>query len=152
MWCIPTLTPEFIERMEDVLDLYAKPYNPREPVICFDEKSKQLLEDIKHPQQANKGKLRRRDYEYKRRGAVNIFLSVEPYAGYRSAIATKRRTKADFARELRRIIQLPRYQRAKTIHIVLDNLNTHNEQSLEETFGKQKTKKIMRHIRFHYTP
>ena len=78
MWCIPTITPEFIERMEDVLDLYAKPYNKNEPVLCFDEKSKQLLSDTKPIKQTNVGMLRHRDYEYKRGGTTNIFLTVEP--------------------------------------------------------------------------
>jgi hypothetical protein len=152
MWCIPEVTPEFIERMEHILDLYAKPYNPKEPILCFDEKSIQLLEDSKKPLPAKQGKLRRRDYEYVRRGTANIFVAVEPKAGSRTTNATKRRTKADFAREIRRIANLRRYRDANRIHVVLDNLNTHFEKSFTETFRKQQAKALIRRVRFHYTP
>jgi hypothetical protein len=138
--------------MEDVLNLYAKPYNPEEPVLCFDEKSKELHKDIRRFKKTRKGKVRRRDYEYKRNGTVNIFLSVEPKGGYRRANGTNRRTRTDFAREIKRIVQLPRYRGAKKIHLVLDNLNTHNEKSLTLTFGIQETRRIMRKIQFHHTP
>ena len=152
MWCIPTITPEFIERMEDVLDLYAKPYNKNEPVLCFDEKSKQLLSDTKPIKQTNVGMLRHRDYEYKRGGTTNIFLTVEPKGGYRSVRATPRRTRSDFAQELQRIVGLPRYKNARRIHFVCDNLNTHNQRSLQERFGSTETQRIMRKVKFHYTP
>jgi hypothetical protein len=138
--------------MEDVLDLYAKAYDPKEPVICFDEKSKELHKDTRHFKKTRKGKVRRRDYEYKRSGTANIFLSVEPKGGYRMVKVTNRRTRPDFAREIRRITRLPRYQMAKKIHLVLDNLNTHNEKSLALTFGAQETRRIMRKVRFHHTP
>jgi len=81
MWCLPKVNQQFKERMEDVLNLYEKPYNFAEPVICVDEKSKQLLQDKQKPVKARKGKLRRADYEYRRNGTRNIFLSVEPKAG-----------------------------------------------------------------------
>jgi hypothetical protein len=152
MWCIPSVTPEFITRMEHVLDLYAEPYNAREPVICFDEKSKQLLEDTRTPRAMKPNKLRCRDYEYKRNGTRNIFLAVEPKAGFRSTSVTHHRTKTDFAHEIERIISLPRYAEANCIHIVVDNLNTHFEASLIETFGKRKAKNLMRRVQFHYTP
>ena len=152
MWCIPALTPEFIERMEDILALYAQPYNSQEPVLCFDEKSKQLLQDMRIPLPMRSRFLLRRDYEYKRNGTRNIFLAVEPKAGFRTASVTKRRTKTDFAREIERMIALPRYRNAHMIHIVLDNLNTHFEASLTQTFGTKKARNMMRRIRFHYTP
>lgn len=152
MWCIPKVTPEFVERMEDVLSLYEKPYDPEEPVICFDEKSKQLLKETRETKQTRKGKFRRRDYEYERNGTKNIFVTVEPKGGYRSVTVTERRTREDFAKEIQRIIHLRRYRKAKKIHLVLDNLNTHFEKSFLETFGKEKTKKIMECIQFHYTP
>lgn len=152
MWCIPELTPEFIARMEQLLALYAKPYNPKEPIVCFDEKSKELREDTRPVQTTRQRKVRRRDYEYRRNGTANIFVSVEPKGGYRSVRATKRRTRADFAKELRRIVLLPRYEHAKRIHFVLDNLNTHNEQSLRETFGDDETHQLMKKVKFHYTP
>lgn len=149
MWVIPTLTPEFIERMEDVLDLYAKPYNPKEPVLCFDEKSKELRKDARITRY---GKTIRRDYEYVRNGTVNVFMMVEPEAGYRTTRATQHRSKPDFAREIRRIVNLPQYRTAKRIHFVLDNLNTHKAQSLMETFGKREARRIMRRVTLHHTP
>ena len=152
MWCIPKVTPEFVERMEDVLDLYARPYDRNEPVICFDEKSKELRGDARAAAPTKEGRVRRRDYEYVRNGTANVFMAVEPKGGYRRASATARRTRADFAHEIRRIIRLPRYRRAKAVHVVLDNLNTHDERSLAETFGKEEAAAIMGRIRFHHTP
>lgn len=152
MWCIPSLTPEFIERMEHLLDLYAQPCDPAEPILCFDEKSKQLLHDTRGVQHTKQGTLRRRDYEYKRGGTVNIFVTVEPKGGYRTVRVTKRRAKTDFAKEMKRIMELPRYRNAKTIHIVLDNLNTHCEKSITETLGKKEARTILSRIQFHHTP
>ena len=152
MWCIPKLTDEFITRMEDVLTLYEKPYNPDEPVICFDEKSKQLLKDTRAPILAKPHRSLKRDYTYKRNGTRNIFMSIEPKGGQREARETARRTRIDFATEVNRVIRLPRYRKAKTIHLVADNLNTHNEKSFIETFGEKKAKRILFRIRFHYTP
>lgn len=138
--------------MEHLLALYAKPHNPLEPVLCFDEKSKQLLKDTKAVKNTQEGTPRRRDYEYERNGTRNIFVTVEPKGGYRTVTVTARRKKPDFAKEIRRITDLPRYTQATTIHIVLDNLTTHGEQSFLDTFGEEETKNIMRRIRFHYTP
>ncbi len=152
MWCVPKLTPLFIERMEDVLDLYAKPYDAKEPVICFDEKSKQLIGDTRAVKNTAEGKPRRQDYEYERHGTRNIFVTVEPKGGYRTVRVTPQRKKPDFAKEIRRIVELSRYEKAKKIHIVLDNLNTYFEKSLAETFGKKETRSMMRRIRFHHTP
>lgn len=152
MWCVPDITPEFTQRMEHILDLYAMPYNPQEPLLCFDEKSIQLLEDTHRVSQTKEGIVRKRDYEYKRNGTANIFVAVEPQAGFRTTRVTNRRTKKDFAHEIWRIATLPRYRHAHRIRIVLDNLNTHYASSLIETFGEEKTKKIMERIVFHYTP
>jgi hypothetical protein len=152
MWCIPKITPEFIERMEEVLELYAKPYDPKEPLLCFDEKSKQLLEETRAPRNTEEGRPRRRDYEYRRNGTRNIFVTVEPKGGYRDVSVTGHRKKPDFAHEIERVAGLPRYRKATKIHIVLDNLNTHFEKSLLETFGKEKAVRLLARIRFHYTP
>ena len=138
--------------MEDILDLYALPYNPREPVLCFDEKSKELHAETRKVQQAKERRVRRRDYEYKRNGTANIFMTVEPKGGYRDVAVTRRRTRLDFAHEIKRITELPRYVNAQMIHIVLDNLNTHNEYSLVTAFGRGMTKRLMRRIKFHHTP
>ncbi len=152
MWCIPKVTPEFVERMEDVLGCYALPYNANEPLLCFDEKSKELHKETRAIKQTKEGKVRRRDYEYKRNGTRNIFMTVEPKGGYREATVTKRRTRIDFAAEIKRIVESPRYRNAALIHIVLDNLNTHNEQSLINAFGKEGSAALMRRIKFHHTP
>ena len=152
MWVIPTITPQFIERMEHVLDLYAKPHNPRKPVVCFDEKSKQLLEDIRPVIPMRQGAVRKTDYEYKRNGTANIFMTVEPKGGYRNVRATHQRTKADFAHEIRRIVDLPRYRHIEKMHVVLDNLNTHFKKSVRETFSKQETRRVLSKVQFHYTP
>lgn len=151
MWCVPTITDEFIERMEDILDLYQKPYNPEEPVVCLDEKSKQLLQDTRPISRTKPYKARRRDYEYKRNGTRNIFCSVEPKGDHREITPTERRTRQDFALEVRRIAQTT-YQHAKKIHFVLDNLNTHRRKSLRETFGPRETRRLMERVCFHHTP
>jgi len=151
MWCIPKLTEEYIERMEDILDLYEKPYNPREPVICFDEKSIQLLEDTREEEQAREGVLRKRDYEYKRNGARNIFVTVEPKGGKRRTKVTARRTKKDFAYAVRQLI-VNQYPHARTIHLVMDNLNTHFKKSLSETFGAAEANRLWGRLTPHYTP
>lgn len=152
MWCIPRVDAQFIERMEDVCDLYAKPYNPHEPVLCLDEKSKQLPEETRAPISITQGHPQRRDYEYRRNGTANLFVTVEPKGGHRECTVTDRRTKRDFAEEIRRIISLPRYRRADIIHIVLDNLNTHFASSFHETFGDHIARRLLKRIRFHHTP
>ena len=152
MWCIPKITDEFIKRMEDVLTLYQKEYDEKEPVLCFDEKSKQLIADTRRLKKTKEGKVRRRDYEYKRNGVQNIFVTTEPKGGHREITVTKRRTKPDFAKEIRRIIDVPRYRNAIKIHIVLDNLNTHFEKSFYETFSQIEAEKLLKRIKFHYTP
>lgn len=152
MWCIHKVTPEFIERMEDVLGCYALPYNANEPLLCFDEKSKELHKETRTIEQTKEGKVRRRDYEYKRNGTRNIFMTVEPKGGYRDVRVTKRRTRLDFAKAIKRITEHPRYRNATLIHIVLDNLNTHNEKSLLAAFGEEETAILMRRIKFHHTP
>jgi len=137
--------------MEHVLTLYARPYDPLYPVVCFDEKSYQLLADSrlslplqpKHPQ--------RQDYEYRRCGTRNLFMMVEPLAGQRHVLLTQRRTKADFAHAVRYLVDVL-YPNAKCIELVLDNLNTHTYQALVETFGILEANRIMRRVCFHYTP
>jgi hypothetical protein len=152
MWCVPNLTETFIERMEDILNLYALPYNPQEPVICLDEKSRQLVSDTRPTQQTKPEKPRRRDYEYTRHGSSNIFVTVEPRGGYREILPTERRTKSDFAHEIQRIVSIPRYENAQKIHIVLDNLNTYTTKSLYDTFDTEEADALCAKIQFHYTP
>lgn len=150
MWCIPKLTDEFKKRMEDIITLYGKPFNEKEPVICFDEKSKQLLADSRKGKGTMPGKIAIRDYEYVRKGTANIFVAVEPKGGKHYVEVTRRRTKADYANFLKKLIA--KYPHAKVIHLVQDNLNTHSEKSLVFAFGEEKTKQIMRRVKFHFTP
>jgi transposase len=153
MWCIPKLTAEFIIRMEDILTLYAKSYNPLEPVVCFDEKSKQLLLDNRPALPATVGgKPRRYDYEYVRNGTRNIFVSVEPKAGWWRARVSEHRKKPDFAKEIKRIVTQKRYETVRTIHMVFDNLNTHKKESLVEAFGMEEAERLWARITPHYTP
>ena len=152
MWVLPKIDDQFIANMEAVLRLYARPHDPYEPMLCLDEKSIQLIEETRKVIPAKQGKPRKRDYEYKRNGTRNIFLAVEPKGGWRRVRATARRTKHDFAKEIARIVTLARYRKARKIHIVLDNLNTHGGHSLIERYGKKRTKQLLRRVVFHHTP
>jgi len=137
--------------MEDILILYAQPYDEKRPMVCFDEKSQQLLAHIRPPQPMKVGKLGREDYEYKRNGTRNIFMFSEPKAGYRHVLVTKRRTKQDFAFAMRYLVD-ELYPDVDCIDVVLDNLNTHHYHSLVEFFGKDEADRIMTRLSFHYTP
>lgn len=136
--------------MEDVLDQYEKPLDPKEPVICLDEQPYQLLDHTRAPTPGKPGKIAKQDYEYRRCGTCSIFVAVEPKAGRRFVKARRRRTRADFARFVRDLAK--RYPRAKRIHLVLDNLNTHDSQSLIETFGASRASPLLRRIAWHHTP
>jgi hypothetical protein len=144
------LNEEFRARMEDVLDQYEKPLRPREPVVCMDEQPYQLLDDTRPSQPAAPGKLAKQDYEYRRCGTCSIFVAVEPAAGRRFVQARQQRTRADFARFVRELLK--RYPRARRVHLVLDNLNTHNSQSLIETLGGKRAAQLLKRIVWHHTP
>lgn len=137
--------------MEHLLELYQKPYDPRRPMVCFDEKSTQLLAHLTVPLGLRSGQAIRQDYEYKRNGTRNLFLFVEPKAGTRQVLVTNRRTKRDFACAMRYLVDMM-YPDAECIDVVLDNLNTHHYHSLVEFFGKQEADRIMQRLEFHYTP
>ena len=137
--------------MEDVLDLYAEPYDPNRPVVCFDETSTQLLADVREPLPAQPGRLRRVDYEYRRAGTRNLFLFCEPRAGWRHVAITERRTMEDFAHQMQWLVDTA-YPDAPVIRIVLDNLNTHRTASLYETFPAAEARRIVKRLEFHHTP
>ena len=137
--------------MEDVLDLYAEPYDPQRPVVCFDETSTQLLADTRPPIPAQPGRPRREDYEYRRAGTRNIFLTCEPLAGWRHVAITERRTMVDFAHQMRWLVDVA-YPHATVVRVVLDNLNTHRMASLYETFPAPEARRIVKRLEFHYTP
>lgn len=136
--------------MDDVLDQYAKPLDPSEPVICLDEQPYQLLDDTRPSEPPSPGKVAKQDYEYKRCGTCSVFVAVEPKAGKRFVQARSRRTRRDFALFVRELIR--RNPRAKKVHLVLDNLNTHNETSLIETFLPRDAKRLLKKIVWHHTP
>jgi len=151
MWCIGRITAEYRERMYDLLALYAKPYDPAEPVVCLDEKSKQLLEQTRTPLPAAPGQIAKEDYEYRRAGTRNLFVAVEPKAGHREVEVTSRRRKPDFVAFVQFLV-LVVYPQAQKIHVVLDNLNTHFRASFEEVMGMEAAAAFLARVQFHYTP
>lgn len=151
MWCIGRITDEYRERMYDLLGLYAKPYDAAEPVICLDEKSKQLLEQTRPALPGGPGQIAKEDYEYRRAGTRNLFVAVEPQAGHREVAVTARRTKRDFVDFVRHLV-LGVYAHAHLIHLVLDNLNTHFRASFEEVLGLEAASALLARVQFHYTP
>src|ERR1700690_361226 len=151
MWCIQTIDSEFRRRMYDVLDLYEEDYDPKRPIVCLDEKPKQLLRDKRKSIPMKPGCSERYDYEYIRNGTANIFVAVEFKAGKRVTQVTKRRTRVDFA-EFMKILINEEYSNAEFIRLITDNLNIHNEKSFYEAFSEEEAKRILEKIEFHYTP
>lgn len=151
MWCIPTITPEYEQRMLDVLEVYERPYNPQKPVVCMDEKSKQLLKDTRATIAGKPGKPERADYEYERNGTCNLFVAVEPTAGKRVVRVTSHRAKKDYASFIKYLV-VHVYKKAKKVVLVEDNLNTHNRESLIEVLGEKEGNKIANKIEWHFTP
>ena len=145
------MSADFVAHMEDVLELYAEPYDPQRPVVCFDETSTQLLADAREPLAAKPGRSRRQDYEYLRGGTRNLFLACEPLAGWRHVEITERRTTQDFAHQMRWLVD-EAYPDVPVIRLVLDNLNTHRKASLYQTFPAAEARRIAKRLEFHYTP
>lgn len=136
--------------MEDVLDLYEEPYDPKRPVICFDESPKQLIAEVREPLPAEPGTPARYDTEYERKGVCDVMMICEPKRGFRHVDITDRRTKIEFAHCMRHIGDL--YPDASVIRVVLDNLNTHKPASLYEAFPAEEARALARRLEFHYTP
>jgi hypothetical protein len=137
--------------MEAILTLYAQPYDPQRPMVCFDEKLIQLLRDLRAPLPLTRKVGRRQDYEYKREGTRNLFLFVEPKAGKRAVLVTRQRQKVDFAQAMRYLVDVL-YLDAPIIDVVLDNLNMHQYHFLVEYYGKAEADRIMHRLCFHFTP
>lgn len=137
--------------MKDVLALYAQPYDPRRPTVCFDEQPVQLLTDARPTRPLKPGFPQRRDYEYVRGGTRNVFLFIEPKVGQRHILVTRHRTKEDFAKAMRYLVD-ELYPDVQIIDIVLDQLNTHNAETLIEIFGKAEADRLLAHLLFHPTP
>jgi hypothetical protein len=137
--------------MEDVLDLYAEPYDTRRPKVNFDEKSVQLIAETRTSLPAQPGQPARIDYEYQRNGTANLFVMCEPQAGWRHVVVTERRTKPDFAYQRQWLVE-ERYPHAEVIRVVLDQLTTHRPASLYDTFPPAEARRIRKRLEFHYTP
>lgn len=137
--------------MEDVLEVYHRPYDPKRPQICIDETSKQLLSHTREPIKMRPGKPVREDDEYERNGTANIFLCVEPLTGDVVAKATKRRTKVDFAYFIQELCDGP-YKDAEKLVLVMDNLNTHTPASFYEAFPPDQARRLTQKLEIHYTP
>jgi hypothetical protein len=148
---ISEIDEEFVYRMEDVLDLYAKPLDPSEPVICFDETSKQLTKETRTPLPMEPGQPERYDYEYERNGTANLFLLFQPLGGWRHVEATERRTKIDFAHQMKVLVEA-HFPEAERIHRVMDNLNTHSLASLYLAFPPEEARRIAERLVVHHTP
>lgn len=151
MWCIPKVTPEFVSRMDDVLEVYERPYEANCPVVCIDEKSKQLLKETRKPIVLKPHSPIKADYEYERNGTANLFVAVEPKGQKRVVRVTKRRTKKDYASFVKFLVNHV-YRQAKKIVLVEDNLNTHNRGTLIEILGVSEGGQIANKIEWHYTP
>lgn len=151
-WVIPPdANAEFVACMEDVLELYERPYDRRFPVVCMDEQPVQLTRETRHPIAATKDHPRRVDYEYERAGTASIFMLAEPKVGWRSASARPRRTKVDWALEMEALLET-QYADAETVLLVCDNLNTHTLGAFYEAFEATKARALVRRLEFHYTP
>lgn len=137
--------------MEDVLDVYHRPYDPRRPVVCMDEASKQLIGEVRDPLPTRPGQVQKYDSEYKRLGTANIFMAVEPLAGQRTVRVTDRRTKLDWAEFIRHLLE-DVYADADLVVLVMDNLNTHSIGSLYEAFEPDKARSLASRLEIHHTP
>lgn len=137
--------------MEDVLDVYCRPYDPRRPQVCLDEMSRQLLADTREPLPPAPGRPKREDYEYGRQGTVNLFMCCEPLDGWRHVEVTERRTRVDWAHVVKDLVDV-HYPDAERIVLVMDNLNTYGPASPYEAFSPAEAKRIADKLEIHYTP
>ena len=152
MWCIPPESDaEFVCAMETVLEVYKRPFDPLHPVVCFDEKNKQLVGETATPIPAAPGRVESHDYEYVRNGTANLFIVVEPLAGFRHVSVTSRRTKLDFAAQMKELVEV-HYPKAQKITLVMDNLNTHRMSCLYEAFTPDEARRIVDKIQVVHTP
>jgi hypothetical protein len=148
MWCVAELNEEYIARMEDVLKIYEKPLSEREPVVCVDEKPVVLHADIRPPRPMRPGRIARRDCEYQRCGTANVFCGVQPKAGRHFTKPTANRSSPQFADYLVEIVA--NYPEADTIHLVMDNLSSHNRKALVDQFGEKIGGLLWERFTVHY--
>ncbi|MEO1622543.1 MAG: IS630 family transposase [Cyanobacteria bacterium J06632_3] len=147
----PEADSEFVAQMEEVLDVYAQPYDENYPVICMDEQPVQLHQEIRRPIAATATHPKRVDYEYERAGTASIFMFTEPLAGWRQATVRQRRTKIDWAQEVAALLE-GRYANARQVILTCDNLNTHTKGAFYESFEPERARQLVRRIQFCYTP
>ena len=138
--------------MEEVLDVYVKPYDPQRPVVCMDESNKQLIKDVTESLPMRPGSAQKYDTEYERNGTANIFIAFEPLQGIRFTQVTEQRTKQDWANFIRDLVDKDCYKSVDKIVLVMDNLNTHHKSSLYATFEPSEAKRIADRLEVHYTP
>ena len=150
MWVVADLDEEYITKMEDVLEVYERPYNQQEPVVCLDEKPITLHADVRPASPAAPGREARRDNEYERCGTANVFCAVEPKAGRHFTFPTPDRSGFEFARVAVELALA--YPEAKTIHLVMDNLNIHRRKALADVFGAEMAAQVWDRFTVHYTP
>lgn len=153
MWCIPPKqNADFVAHMEDVLEVYKRPYNEKKPVVCIDEKPFQLLDEHIEPIKLSENNhIEKYDSEYERKGSCSIFMFTEPLAGWREAHALPRRTALDWAQQIKWLVE-EQYSKAEKIVLVMDNLNTHAISSLYKAFTPEEAFKIAQRLEIHYTP
>jgi len=151
-WVIPPKqNADFVAAMEDVLEVYQRPYDAQQPVVCLDEQSKQLVKEVRTPIPMQPGRPECIDYEYERNGTANLFMLFEPLRGWRHVKVTERRTKIDFAYVVRELVDV-HYPEAEKIVLVMDNLNTHKPASLYEAFEPAEARRLIDRLEIHYTP
>jgi hypothetical protein len=148
---MPTVSPEFVWRMAELLGLYAEPYDPQYPVICVDESPYQLVSEARQPLPMVPGQLLRYDYEYRREGTCNLFMLFQPLQGWRHVKVTDRRTAKDFAYCMQELVDV-HFPKAAVISVVLDNLNTHTPAALYEAFPPAEARRLLRKLDWRYTP
>jgi hypothetical protein len=151
MWCIPPKqNAEFVAHMEDILEVYALPYDSEIPLICMDEKPYQLLGEELEALPMKSGQIVKEDYKYVRCGVSNIFVFTEPLGGWRHVSVTDHRTKVDWALSVRELLEVY-YPKARKVRLVMDNLNTHGVSSLYEAFSAGVALSLAKRLEFHYT-
>jgi hypothetical protein len=151
-WCIPPKhSASFVAAMEDVLDVYCRPYDPARPVVCMDETCKQLVAEVQPPIPAAPGQCERYDMEYERCGVAEVFLFTEPLGGWRRTAVTEHRARVDWAWQIRQLLETD-YPQAELVVLVMDNLNTHGIASLYEAFEPEVARRLAQRLEIHHTP
>ena len=147
----PEANAAFVCQMEEILELYHRPLEPEQPLVCVDESSKQLVSETHSAVPAEPGKPERYDHEYKREGVSNLFMFFAPLLAWRHVAVTDRRTQNDFAIQMKYLVD-EAFPKAKKVRVVMDNLNTHVAHALYQTFEPAEARRLLEHLEFHYTP